>query len=260
MSWFAFVNGRRRDYRSSIVSWNTFALVGFAAVIAVKGLIFFADGRYLEALRGGAWRDNRFFETITYLGLSDWILIGSGAALLALSLVAANRLDRALHTVWQRLVLSFYFVFTAVALPGLIVSAVKFAIGRARPKEVVGAFPWEWHPFAGGYDFASFPSGHATTAGAFCVALAFLFPRYRYPLLVAGLLVAASRCVLGVHFPSDVLAGFSSGAGFAWIWARAFARKRLLFTFSDGGRLALRGEGRGHLHRWPELFGLISRS
>ena len=48
---------------------------------------------------------------------------------------------------------------------------------------------------------------------------------------------------MGAHFPSDVVAGFTLGVVFTWLYARSFARKRLLFEFSSSGRLRLRDLG-----------------
>ncbi|MGI9352842.1 MAG: phosphatase PAP2 family protein, partial [Rhizobiaceae bacterium] len=48
------------------------------------------------------------------------------------------------------------------------------------------------------------------------------------------------RIGVGAHFPSDVLAGLSLGFIFTWIYARSFARKRLLFEFGSNGELRLR--------------------
>lgn len=68
----------------------------------------------------------------------------------------------------------------------------------------------------------SFPSGHAMASMAVAAALIWLVPkhsRWRLPALLAGviyvLLVGTSRIYLGVHFPSDVLAGWM--ASFAWV-------------------------------------------
>ena len=94
--------------------------------------------------------------------------------------------------------------------------ALKEVVGRARP-----ALP-EPVAHAGGY---SFPSGHALGAAALYASLAVVVSgvvrrRWR-PLLatvaiVVPMTVAATRVMLGLHFPSDVAAGLVLG------WAVAF--------------------------------------
>lgn len=82
------------------------------------------------------------------------------------------------------------------------------------------------------YD-ASFPSGHATAAAAVYLTLGMLLaraqpePRAKSWLVVAAILVAVavgiSRVYLGVHWPTDVLAGLALGAGWAAAcWAFEF--------------------------------------
>lgn len=66
----------------------------------------------------------------------------------------------------------------------------------------------------------SFPSGHATATSGFFGTLA---SRFRKPLVIIlcalfTLLVMTSRVYLGVHYPTDVLAGLLIGAGIAIIW------------------------------------------
>ncbi len=188
------------------------------------------------------------------IGQSDWILIASGIVIFIFTFFSADRYSGALHRVWHRLFLTAYFIFTSVAFSGLITMGLKYLFGRLRPPFVDGALPWEAFPFTAGYKFASFPSGHSTTSGALAMALALLFPRFYWLFLSLGVLIASSRSFIGVHFPSDVVMGLAIGAGFTWIYARSFARKRLLFHFEPDGTIALRGEGRGHLHRWHSLF------
>ncbi len=87
------------------------------------------------------------------------------------------------------------------------------------------------------------------------MALALLFPRFQYVFLALGVFAALTRNFVGAHFPSDVWPGFVFGAVFSWLYARSFARKRLLFHFEPDGSLGLRGEGRGYMHLWPSLLG-----
>jgi undecaprenyl-diphosphatase len=62
-------------------------------------------------------------------------------------------------------------------------------------------------------DLYSFPSGHTLHAVAFSIVCVFHFPRLIWLVLPFTLLVALSRLVLGLHYPSDVLAGALLGTG-----------------------------------------------
>jgi undecaprenyl-diphosphatase len=81
---------------------------------------------------------------------------------------------------------------------GLLVQAVKAAIGRPRPT---------------GGGSAAFPSGHTTTVFIVAVVLGARYRRARIPLAVAALVVGASRVLLLRHYPSDVFAGAGVGIG-----------------------------------------------
>ena len=59
---------------------------------------------------------------------------------------------------------------------------------------------------------SSFPSGHSASAVAFAVAVGDVLPALRWPLRVAGSVVAFSRVYTGVHYPGDVLVGVTVGA------------------------------------------------
>lgn len=63
----------------------------------------------------------------------------------------------------------------------------------------------------------SFPSDHATAAFAIAFAVFFLSRRVGIGFLVAATLVALSRVFIGLHYPSDVVAGVLIGAASAWI-------------------------------------------
>jgi undecaprenyl-diphosphatase len=97
----------------------------------------------------------------------------------------------------------------ALGLAGLVTDAiVKPVVGRVRPfvnhveYREIGVRP----------DTPSFPSGHAATAAAGALAFSRIWPAAAIPAWTLAALIATSRIALGVHFPSDVLAGFVLGA------------------------------------------------
>lgn len=71
---------------------------------------------------------------------------------------------------------------------------------------------------------ASFPSGHATSAFAVAGVVALLHPSLRALVLSLASMIAVSRVYLGVHYPSDVVAG--AGLGLAIGVAVVFGARR----------------------------------
>jgi len=61
-------------------------------------------------------------------------------------------------------------------------------------------------------DAFSFPSGHTLHAAAFSIIAISYYPALAWLLIPFSVLVALSRVVLGLHYPSDVLAGAALGA------------------------------------------------
>ncbi len=182
-----------------------------------------------------------FFWRITDLGLSGLVLVPTGIVfLLSLIIDPAAISRRAGVTIATIGGVAGYF-FIAVGLSGLLAMGLKYAIGRPRPKlmESVGGF--DLTPFTLEAAHASFPSGHATSAAAFAVAMALFVPRWRAALAVFAVVVAMSRVMIGVHFPSDVLAGMLFGGVIAHKVAVAASRRRLVFEVGDDGTIKARG-------------------
>lgn len=65
----------------------------------------------------------------------------------------------------------------------------------------------------------SFPSNHALNNFAAAGFFATLYRAYRYPLYITAALIAISRVYLGLHYPSDIIAGAILGALFGWFVA-----------------------------------------
>lgn len=64
-------------------------------------------------------------------------------------------------------------------------------------------------------DRYSFPSGHTLHAVSFAILDAHYWPALAAPLAAFAVLVALSRIVLGLHYPTDVAAGALLGSGLA---------------------------------------------
>lgn len=156
---------------------------------------------------------------ITEIGDSKWM----GYGVVAIWLVAfGSGFLRPADAHWKKLRQRAEFVFAAVALPGIFVLIVKGMVGKARPYVVGPDRDMFFNHFSFDSDFASWPSGHTTTAFGFAVAVGLLFPRLRWPLLAMAALVGFSRMTLGVHYLGDVVMGAivgTSGAVLIYRWA-----------------------------------------
>lgn len=67
----------------------------------------------------------------------------------------------------------------------------------------------------------SFPSNHSVNSMAMAGFLGWLYRPLFLMLLTIGILVSISRVAVGVHYPSDVIAGGVLGFSFGWIMAMA---------------------------------------
>lgn len=124
-----------------------------------------------------------------------------GALWLAAGLTGAAA-DRERRAAWLRA--------TALTAGAHLASmAVKRVVRRPRPTHVA--------PLVRTAGRHSFPSSHATSAGAAAVAYGALGAPVVVPLAAA---MCVSRLVVGVHYPTDVVAGAALGAAAAGLGAR----------------------------------------
>jgi undecaprenyl-diphosphatase len=84
---------------------------------------------------------------------------------------------------------------------------VKHLIKRDRPCEALA----DVHRRIVPSDRFSFPSGHTAAAFVMAVLIAHFFPLLTVPAVGWAVLVGLSRIYLGVHYPTDILAGMGLG-------------------------------------------------
>ena len=162
--------------------------------------------------------DTHLFRTINELQSDTGWLHGTalfyaktgGPVLLALLLVAGVvvarhvGLERVARAGWAGLA-----TFVAVGVNQPIVHAVD----RARPYAHLSGV----HLLGTPSTDPSFPSDHATLAGAAIAGLFLVDRRLGWTATVAGLLLCVDRVYIGAHYPTDVLAGLVLGAAVAVI-------------------------------------------
>lgn len=234
------VMGLVMDWLYAGIRWIGGHVRGFYAAVGlflVIGLVLAALSAALfalvaDALAGGAtsafdeaaveWARGRTTPWLDWLalagaglgsGLVTWIVLGTGTIVLW---VTRHRL-------------SVLLLWISVAGGRLLSAELKALFDRPRPHPRA----WDLEIFGEPIPFPaspSFPSGHAVTSVIVFGTLAYLIVRLeptvrmrRWTIAIAVfliLLIGTSRVYLGVHYPTDVLAGYL--AGFVWATFAAF--------------------------------------
>ncbi len=164
--------------------WLAMLLLGASEADGALLLAFHADEAWLRTLAAGL------------------TLLGNWETLVAAMLAGAAWL------VWRRRFDAALLLVASTMTGRLLIIVQKEWFARLRPDESLRLV--EVH-------YKSFPSGHAGNSMLTFVMLALLLtpPRHRRSTVLAAVLLSAaiglSRPILGVHWPSDILAGWAFG-------------------------------------------------
>ena len=177
-----------------------------AALLIGLATVWFKLGAPVEAdaLRAIALREGRSSDWV--ISLFQWVTWSGDAAQRSIVMIGFGA-----WLLWTQRVRAALVMVIFPSVAGATSSILKQLFARARPDVV---------PHLDHFSNLSFPSGHATNAMAILLLAALLVPANRRGVwIVLALLGAAtvglSRNLLGVHWPSDVVAGWLWGAGFA---------------------------------------------
>jgi len=234
-----------RAPRRPPVAWPDTAklLLGAALVVAVViATMFMLDAWSVRQARGLPAALLTAAGRFTDLGKSGYFLWPLGILMLMLAALYSPAMPRFWSGILAAWAVRIGFVFVAIGLPSLFDTIIKNMIGRARPFVVAGPDVWAYEPFTWHPRYASFPSGHATTAFAALVAIGAIFPQARALMWIYAVLIALSRVVITAHHPSDVIGGAIVGAVGAVMVRNWFAARRLGFSVAaDGSVRAMPG-------------------
>jgi undecaprenyl-diphosphatase len=174
----------------------------------------------------------RWFEEMA----RDFTALGGTAVLLLIVLAAA------VYLLLLRKRHAALFIVVAIGSGQLLSSMFKWGFDRPRPDLV---------PHASYVYTASFPSGHSMMAAVTYLTLGALLARMHAPPALKAfflgmaclltVLIGISRVYLGVHWPTDVLAGWAAGSVWAiicWTVALWFQRRGAVEEAFDKGDAA----------------------
>lgn len=197
------------------VSVVVLALLWFAMLTVGTGD---ADDDILRALYvGGHPMLVAIARDITIIG-NWWI----GIPVVAVGMALLVALGRARHAA---------IAFLVIGTGRVLVEAQKYSIARLRPEDEAHLVP---------VSSPSFPSGHAANSMIVCLTLAIVFfshTRFRHAAIAFALLlslaIGLSRVMLGVHWPTDVIGGWSFGL--LWVALALPLAERLFPNYPDAG-------------------------
>ena len=223
----------RRWPRADVATLALFLLLASGLLLFLKlgsevmeGESFAFDRAIMLALRGGGDPDGVPGPAWLRQAMLDITALGGEAVLTLMTAIVAG------YLLTIRKAATAAFLVSAVAGGALVGSLLKQLFDRPRPDIV--------HHLVDVYN-ASFPSGHAMNSAIVYLTLGALLARTeksRLPrtyiiavALLLTLMIGTSRVYLGVHWPSDVVAGWCVGGAWAILCsllARLLQRKRAI--------------------------------
>ncbi len=229
----SYAMGRIKDAKTWLAQSDLVVLTGVGIVVAACWAFLKAadtvsgtghtDARILRSLREPGDAHDPIGPRWVEEAARDITALGGRAVLTLLvgSVVGYLALARRRHAA--------VFVLVATVGGSLLSTALKELYSRPRPDVV---------PHLAYVTSSSFPSGHAMLSAVVYLTLGALLARLvegrwtkRYFIGVAALLtilIGVSRVYLGVHYPTDVVAGWAAGvawAVFCWLLARYLQRR-----------------------------------
>lgn len=187
---------------ASVAIAGTYAFAKFAGHVTSGSTQAFDEA----VLRWIGTHQSRSLEPV----ILEITFLGTGTVVMMIVAVAALFLWLSRHR--YSAVLLMIATFGGILLNNLL----KVGFGRPRP----AVFEWGSHAMS-----SSFPSGHAMSAAVVYSTVAYLAARLQKKLwhraltmcaaVIVILVIAATRLYLGVHYPSDVIAGIIIGLAWA---------------------------------------------
>lgn len=123
-------------------------------------------------------------------------------------------------------ILPMLFTLTVSGVGVLVYKGLKHKTVRPRPYQVHQVIRLGERPL----DHFSFPSGHTLHAVLFTIMIGAFYSYLLFIMVPFMLLVALSRMVLGLHYPTDVMVGALIGSGLAFAALEVYPSVNILLV------------------------------